>query len=108
MTTFVNCTPHPINLLNKEGEVVFSLPKGEVVPRLAQTTEVVKVLNDISITETQFGDTTDLPSEQEGVYLIVSRLVMAANTYRHDLLVPNELVRDEEGRILGCKSLARN
>lgn len=108
MTTFVNCTPHAITLLSAEGEVLFTLPKGAVIPRLVQTTEAVKVVNGVPITETQFGDTTNLPAEQEGVYLIVSRLVMAANTYRHDLLVPNELVRDEEGRILGCKSLARN
>ena len=35
-------------------------------------------------------------------------MVLEGNKTRQDLLVPNELVRDEQGNIIGCKSLARN
>ena len=106
--TFINCTPHPINLLDNENNLVISLPKGEVVPRLSQSTKQVDVVEGVSITETIFGETQDLPDFKEGVFLIVSRLVLSANPDRKDLLVPNELVRDSEGNIVGCKSLARN
>ena len=105
---FVNCTPHPITLLGADGVVLFTLPKGEVVPRLSQSTKEVEVVEGISITETSFGDTQDLPDTQEGVLLIVSRLVLSGNPDRKDLVVPNELVRDDAGNIVGCKSLARN
>lgn len=105
---FVNCTPHPITLLGADGVVLFTLPKGEVAPRLSQSTKEVEVVEGISITETSFGDTQDLPDTQEGVLLIVSRLVLSGNPDRKDLVVPNELVRDDAGNIVGCKSLARN
>lgn len=107
MTTFINCTPHPINLISLEGSIM-TLPKGDVVPRLAQSTKNVDVVNGVTITETYFGETQDLPEPQEEVFLIVSRLILSANPSRKDLLVPNELVRDEKGNIIGCKSLARN
>lgn len=106
--TFINCTPHSIALVREDGEVIMTLPKGEVIPRLTQSTRQVDVVNGVSITETQFGDTQDLPDAQEGVLLIVSRLVLSANSDRRDLVVPNELVRDDAGNIIGCKSLARN
>jgi len=106
--TFVNCTPHPITLLGNDDNVLFTLPKGEVIPRLSQSTKQVDVVNGVSITETQFGETQDLPTPVEGQLLIVSRLVLSANPDRKDLVVPNELVRDDAGNIIGCKSLARN
>lgn len=105
---FINCTPHQITLLGADGVVLFTLPKGEVVPRLSQSTKEVEVVEGISITETSFGATQDLPDAQDGVLLIVSRLVLSANPNRKDLVVPNELVRDADGNTVGCKSLARN
>lgn len=106
--TFINCTPHPITLLGSDNEVIISLSKGEVVPRLSQSTKQVDVVEGVSITETSFGEIQDLPEPKEGVLLIVSRLVLTACPNRKDLVVPNELVRDSDGNIKGCKSLARN
>jgi hypothetical protein len=106
--TFINCTPHPITLIGSDNEVLFTLPKGQVVPRLSQSTKQVDVVQGVSITETQFGETQELPAPVEGMLLIVSRLILAANSNRADLVVPNELVRDSDGNIIGCKSLARN
>jgi hypothetical protein len=106
--TLVNCTPHPITLVDGEGNVLLSLEKGQVVPRLSQSTKNVDVLCGISITETVFGETMDMPAPQDNTFYIVSRLVMTANPSRKDLLVPNELLRDENGNIVGCKSLSRN
>ena len=107
LPVFVNCTPHAINLIDVNGNVT-TLPKGEVVPRLTQATLQVNEINGISITETTFGDTRDLPTPVAGTYFIVSRMILEANKDRNDLLVPNELVRDEAGQIIGCKSLACN
>lgn len=105
---FINCTPHPINLLDVADNLVMALPKGDVIPRLAQSTKIVDVVSGVSITETQFGATQDLPEPNGENLYIVSRLVLSANPNRNDLVVPNELVRDENGNIIGCKSLARN
>lgn len=133
MTKIINCTPHPITLVISElrckhcggspstdrdvcdcggeyeiKEDEINLPKGEVVPRISQSTHKVDEVNGIPITETVFGETQDLPEAKDGTLLIVSRLILSANPNRKDLVVPNELLRDESGNIIGCKSLARN
>lgn len=107
MKNIVNCTPHAITLFPENGDA-FVIEKSGLIARLSQTTKVVGEINGVNITETQFGENVDLPAPKEGVFIIVSRIVLAANPDRKDLLVPNELVRDENGQILGCKSLARN
>jgi len=107
-TPFVNCTPHSVTLLDGDNNVVFTLPKCEEAPRLHQSTIQVDIVAGVSITETTFGQTQNLPEPIKGVFLIVSRLVLSANPSRTDLVVPNELVRDSNGNIVGCKSLSRN
>lgn len=105
---FVNCTPHPVTVINADGTVLATFPKGEVIPRLTQSTEVVGEIAGIPVTQTNFGATVDLPAPQAYTFLIVSSLVMTANPNRKDLLVPNGVVRDENGNILGCESFACN
>lgn len=107
MTQIINCTPHDVNIVNEAGGLI-TFPKSGVVPRLKQETQTVGNLNGIPVTETVFGETQELPAPIEGVFLIVSRLVMSANQGRQDLLVPNDVVRDESGNIIGCRSFARN
>lgn len=104
----VNCTPHPIILLSEDEKVILSLPKGEIVPRLSSSTQKVGTIAGVTITRTTFGDVEDLPQAREGTFYIVSRMILSACPQRTDLLVPNELVRDQTGHIIGCKSLANN
>ncbi|MCP4665230.1 MAG: hypothetical protein GY849_02600 [Deltaproteobacteria bacterium] len=104
----INLTPHPINVVDKQGENILSLPKCEVAPRLKQTSKVIGNINNIPITKTFFGEVENLPEKKEETFLIVSRLIMIACTDRDDLVVPNEIVRNKEGQIIACKSLANN
>lgn len=108
MNKIINMTPHAVTIVTKDGEVIKTFPKGEVVPRLSQSTQTVDEVMGIPITETKFGECMNLPDAMDGIYLIVSRLILAANSERTDLLVPNQVVRDGEGNIIGCSSLARN
>lgn len=34
----VNCTPHPLNIVDGNNKVISHFPKGEKVPRLLQST----------------------------------------------------------------------
>lgn len=61
----------------------------------------------IDIKRTIFGKVVGLPTTNEGTFFVVSRLVMAACPSREDLVAPNDLVRDEQGRIIGCRSFSR-
>jgi len=62
----------------------------------------------IPLTETVFGEVEGLPEYKKGTYYIVSSLVAQACPDRSDLLIVNETVRDEQGRICGCKSFSVN
>lgn len=98
----VNLTPHAINIV---GGPTFE-PSGEVA-RISSTNESVGelVINGelISLITQEFGEIIGLPEEKEGTLFIVSGLIFS-NSSRKDLLVPGEQVRDEQGRVIGCKS----
>lgn len=105
----INCTPHPINLIREDGTMI-SLEKGVVVPRVQQESAVNSYVDGVPVTEDSFGSLQDMPLEAVGTRFIVSRMVLEADkkssSPRADLLVPGALVRDENGNIVGCKSLS--
>ena len=101
-----NYTPHEVNIVLENGEKI-NLPSVGLA-RCTQTTVPDGVIGDIPITKTRFGEVEGLPDPEKGAFFIVSRLVMQAAKNRKDLLVPNEIIRDDTGRIVGCKSLANN
>lgn len=94
-------------MCDNEGNIYFTFPKGETIPRLSVKTVGAGPIGTIPTSVTQLGDLENLPEKVEGVYLIVSQLVKNAAPERTDLLVPAEVYRDESGNIVGCKSLGR-
>lgn len=104
-----NCTPHDLNIVAREGMV--TIPPSGIVPRCEQSeVEIGQIVLDdciIPITAQKFGEVIDLPEQEDGVYLVVSRLVAAACPDRNDLLIPGPLVRDEAGKVVGCKGLSK-
>jgi len=107
MTKFVNCTPHCINLF-LENKSVKVFPRCDLPARLEETVKTSIVLDGVTIAETVFGKVQNLPEPEDNTFYIVSRLVLSASPGRKDLLVPNNLLRDSEGNVIGCKELARN
>jgi len=107
MIKIVNMTPHEINVILINGGIR-TYPRAEIPARLSQTITTVDEMDGINISETVFGEVENLPEPEENTYYIVSRLILSGCPDRKDLLVPNDLVRDSEGNIKGCKGLARN
>lgn len=105
MKKLVNLTPHSINVL-LEGKKV-EIPSSGVA-RCSQTSAPAGEVNGVPLTTTSFGEVEGLPAPTKNTLFIVSRLIMSACPDRRDLLVPNDMVRDEEGKIIGCKSFAVN
>ena len=104
----VNKTPHQVHILDENGQVVRTYEKGDSQIRLAVVTVQDEPLVDGTPTSrTKFGEPEGLPDFKEGTFYIVSQLVKSALPERTDLLVPAEVVRDEKGNIVGCKSLGR-
>lgn len=106
MSEMVNLTPHAITFVNAEGKVIRALPSSGIVARIKTEMVMTGVFDDIPITSSVYGEITDLPARKEGTIYVVSSLVAQRCPEREDVFIPNESVRDSEGRIIGCKSLA--
>ena len=104
MERIVNKTPHPVVILDEENKVIASLPSEGVI-RLASTTVDAGNCAGFRLTRTVFGKPEGLPEKEAGTRYVVSQLIKSALPQRADLLVPAEVVRDEAGNIVGCRSL---
>ena len=104
---FVNLTPHTLNIHDVENNV-FIVPASGEVARVSSTTSIVDVIDGIEISEVTFGEVVGLPETRKDVRFIVSGLVLSAlKGTRADVLAPGELVRDADGRPIGCMGLRR-
>lgn len=105
----------------------FIIEKSGIIPRLREKQEKVESIRTtatkkdelekcgydngwniyIDIMKKSFSEVEGLPEPKENTIYIVSALVAGACKNRDDLVVPNDIVRDDQGRIIGCRSLAR-
>ena len=123
MSRIVNFTPHPVQLLDGancefdpktrsykvDGDIVVLktfAPEG-TCPRCSQKEQLVGNIDGVDIYRMEFGEVDNLPDQQEDTYYIVSAMVAQACPDRHDLLIPAHMVRNAEGRILGCLAFSR-
>lgn len=118
----VNLTPHPITLYSRDGErVVGEIPMSDFVARVDTSASI-----DFPVT-LQLEDGTniqnvpllyqerdvmaELPEPKEGVYYIVSAMVMDTFPNREDLIMVNTTndrlgsIKDGRGKIKGTRSL---
>lgn len=100
-----NLTPHPITIVNEEGETIRVIQPEGITPRLAVEIKDMGTVDGFPLTKKVFGEVENLPEKEEGVFLIVSSLIATACKDRHDLIVP-DVVRDSSGRIIGCRGFS--
>ena len=128
----VNLTPHTINFIIRHSleigrdeigipkyiqeDRIYSLPPSGIVARCKtdrqQVDSIVAQNVDgwditVPITSAKFGEVEGLPEPQEGTIFIVSNLVAQAVPDREDVFFPDDLVRDENGNIIGCRALGK-
>ena len=103
----INLTPHAITFVDGEGKPILVVEPSGQLARVTTKIEVTGDIDGIPTTETVFGEVEGLPEKKDGVIFVVSSLVAQRCTDRDDVFIPNESVRDEKGRIIGCKSLGR-
>lgn len=126
MTTFINYTPHVIDVCNTDNLVYdqvarcYRLPEGEQlnvirtfpssgVARCTTNQSVVFEAEDpngnFPVFETTYGEIDNLPNPVPGTIYIVSAIVALAGRQagRTDLAIPTNMVKTEDGRtVLGC------
>ncbi len=111
-TQLVNLTPHTITLVDQNNQPVLIVDSSAVARVSAQTTTVgTYSVNGIEIprTHTVYGEVEGLPAPTPGTVYIVSGMIVSAlasqGIRRDDVVVPGLQVRDEQGRVIGCRSL---
>ena len=100
-----NLTPHTINFVSSEGYPIMDIKPEGTVARVSVRTATVGEIDGIPVTKSVYGEVMDLPEPEEGTIYIVSALVAGRVPEREDVFIPNESIRDEKGRIVGCKSI---
>lgn len=128
----VNLTPHTINLIIQYSleigqdelgtpkyvreERIYSLPPSGIIARCKTDRQIIDsfILEDVDgwditvpVTKTRFGEVEGLPEPKENTIYIVSSLVAQAVPDREDVFFPDDIVRDEQGNIIGCRALGK-
>lgn len=106
MANFINLTPHEIVILAEDNTVLKAIAPSGTIARCSTCREEVGKIDGIPVNRTSFGVVSGLPGPEPGTYYIVSALTAQAVPQRNDVLVTDDAVRDQEGRIIGCRALA--
>lgn len=102
----INLLSKPVRILTFQGEVTIP-PSGQDVRFRVERVprgEVKVDGKEIPIQRTVVQDLEGLPEPQPDVYLIVPG-ILVGTLPREDLVSPDDYVRDQQGRILGCRGL---
>ena len=99
----VNLTPHDIVV----GDV--TIPASGTIARCATITEPLDVPGcPVPVVRQYFGAVEGLPAPTpETMYVVSMVCAQAVGDSRDDVYIPGEQIRDEDGKIIGCKSIAR-
>ena len=107
MKNIINLTPHSITFVDDAGNTVLTVEPSGQVARCSVTREKVGTIAGIPVNKPRFGKVENLPEPQEGTIYIVSSLTAQAVPEREDVFITDDAVRDEQGRIIGCRALAQ-
>lgn len=105
--TIINLTPHAINFLREDNSVLATVEPSGTIARASQTRDLVSEVNGIPVNQCSYGAVTGLPDPQDGTIYLVSALTAQACPERSDVFITDDAVRDENGRIIGCRAIAR-
>ena len=111
-TKIVNLTPHEINFMDGENNVILTVPSSGVARASQSRLHVgyIEADENIPINHCSYGEVVGLPDPEYGKVYVVSALTaqaVAQGPRRYDVFIVDEAVRDENGRIIGCRALAR-
>lgn len=107
MTKIINLTPHAINFLDGNNSVLATIEPSGTIARASQTRETVGNINGIAVNQCSYGEVTGLPDPQADTIYLVSALTAQACRDRSDVFITDDAVRDDSGRIIGCRAIAR-
>lgn len=102
----VNLTPHAITFLREDDSILLTVEPSGQVARADQTRTPVGTIAGIPANKCSYGAVTGLPEPVPGTIYLVSALTAQACPERQDIFIVDDTVRDENGRIIGCRAIA--
>jgi len=124
--TFVNMTPHVINIVDEKGHELLSVPPSGNTIRLSEEWGPLgefsfdtdyDPLSNCTVLDAEFTipikavlmktDCIELPPIRDNVWYIVSRAVCETFTNRTDFLMVGQTVRNDKGQIIGAKCFSQ-
>lgn len=109
MTKLINLTPHPIVLMDANDQVVETIASTGIARAKQENTSIGSV-NGFPLSEVRFGEPEGMPEPKEGVMYVVSQITanaLKAQGRTDDILIVDQAVRDDKGRIVGCRGFAK-
>lgn len=106
--TVLNLTPHPVVVMDGDRNELRTYPASGEVLRLGTVDLGTQHYPDVDVPVelVEFGHLSNPPKKAPGTWYIVS-LPCALAYPREDFLVPYLELRDDQGRIVGCRFLGR-
>ena len=119
MTTIHNMTPHVVTLIVEGVRVDY--PSEGVIRASQKDVKVDEIVTDldlgnssagfsIPVFSSTFGAPEGVPEKLDGIYIVSSlayQSLKAAGMPMEHFVVPSGTIRDESGKIIGCKGFAR-
>lgn len=119
MATIHNMTPHTITLIVEGVKVDF--PSEGIIRAAQKDVKVDEIVTDldlgnssagftIPVFSSSFGAPEGVPENLDGIYIVSSlafQSLKAAGYNMKYFVIPSGTIRDESGKIIGCKGFAR-
>jgi len=106
----INLTPHIVKICDENGSIIREIPPTPPAARVGSTLVEREPIDGIPFSETIFGEVENLPAPQDGIFYIVSQIVIAACPGRTDLVRPDtgaDCLRDGTVHIVAVRRLTR-
>lgn len=110
---YINLTPHALYVKDLNGEFITILPDAEgparvIYDRLPPEQVTIGGSEVAVAVAGTVREIIGLPEPQPDIVFIVAKAVAdAAPRHRGDLMSPGGLIRDEDGKVIGCDGLTR-
>ncbi len=101
--TIVNLTCHKVDVYDKKKNLIKSYPPQGIECRIDEKRTASGEIDGVPLIKKQFSNPVNLPEPSPNVaYIVSSQVVDTLRGKRSDIMAPDGLIRDEDGRIIGC------
>ena len=105
---YVNLTPHSVSVLADDGTVTHEFPPSGQLARVEEIVVEMPSTDGIPACRLEYGEIVGIPDDSGPTYVVARPVLEAAKrqALEYRLVVPYPLVRDDTGRVIGCRGFA--